>query len=316
MTYAQYGLVEATDYNNFVGTTTGSTPNRLNTVYATGSVNAGYGQTPVSQVPTGTLITVAQWSSLINNISNVALHQGTSISSVTPPTTTDTISFISSMSTNISSIYSSRLNAATQGTTSSLTTTSAATWTDNAVFTQTVTFGSGDRARYFFNSGGQIALTFSHPNGAGINSLFNQLATACGTIVISAPSSGTASIVGTSYNGITKVGGSGSPSVLNTNLGYYGLTTTQTEAFRQLGSTGPTSYQNSYIKVEIKSNGPQGSNGDTGSLLTIVTTFEEVPNGLTVSTGSAVTCTLRYPESTYISDTWGAVSLYGSVVTT
>jgi hypothetical protein len=71
----------------------------------------------------------------------------------------------------------------------------------SAYFVHTVTFQSGDAARNFFNAGGQLAINFSHPTGTGINSLWNMLAVACGTIVISSNSSGTVRVAGTNYNG-------------------------------------------------------------------------------------------------------------------
>lgn len=316
MTYAQNGLIEATDYNSLIGTTTSSTANLFNTTWATGSATAGYGQTPISQLAVGTLVTAAQWASLTTNISNSALHQGTSITSVTTPTVGNTVAFINAMSTNLSAVYGSRLNAATQGGTSSNTVTTVTTWTSVATWTHTVTFASGDAARYFFNSGGQITLSCNHPSGTGINLLFNGLASNVGTLVLSSPSSGTASIVGSSYTGITKVGGGGSTPTIATNSGYYALGTANSDVFTQTASTGPSSYLGTSINYKIKTNGPQGANGDTGSIITIYTTWDEVPNGLTVNTGSTVTCSLRFPETTYIANTWGAVAVSGIVSVT
>lgn len=316
MTYAQNGLVEATDYNSLVGTTTSSTANLFNTTWATGSVTAGYGQTPISQLAVGTLVTAAQWSSLTNNISNSALHQGTSITSVTTPTVGNTIAFINAMSTNLSTVYSNRLNAAIQGGTSSNAVTTTTTWTSVATWTHTITFATGNAARYFFNSGGQITMSCSHPSGTGVNLLFNGLASNVGTVVMSSPISGTVSIVGTNYSGITKIGGGGNPPTISQNAGYYALTTSNTSVFTQTASTGPSSYLGTSIDYTVRSNGPQGANGDTGSIITIRTTWDQIPNGLTVSSGSTVTCTLRFPETTYIANTWGAVAVSGIVSVT
>jgi hypothetical protein len=35
-------------------------------------------------------------------------------------------------------------------------------------FTHTATFANGNAARFFFNAGGQIKMTVSHPSGTGI----------------------------------------------------------------------------------------------------------------------------------------------------
>lgn len=314
MTYAQNGLIQATDYNTLVGVSPSSTANTLNTVWAVGSSTAGYGQTALAQVTAGDTITAAQWANLINTTANAGSHQGTSLTSITAPVTGGTVTYLSALPTNVQSIYTGRNNASAQGSTTSNTATYGSTWASALTFTHTVTFASGDAARYFFNAGGQIKITMSHPAGSGINSLFNSLATACGTIVQSAPTSGTVTIASTSYNGITKVGGSGS-STLGTNTGYYALTTANAQVFSQTASTGPAGYLSTFISVNVKSNGTQGSNGDAGSVITIYTLWDEVPNGLTVSTGSAVTVTLAPPATTYLPQgaSWGTPTVSGTV---
>ena len=53
MSYAQNGLIEATDFNNLVGAAVETGANKLNTTWSTGGTTAGYGQTAVSQVSGG-----------------------------------------------------------------------------------------------------------------------------------------------------------------------------------------------------------------------------------------------------------------------
>lgn len=312
MSYAQYGLIEATDFNNLVGISPSTTANRLNTVWSVGGSSAGYGQTVVPNVSVGGTVTASDWANLVNKTSNSASHQGSTITSVTAPASGGTIAYLSAIPTNINTIYSNRLNATSQGSTTSNTASRSSTWSSALTFTHTATFANGDAARYFFNAGGQIAMTASHPAGSGINALFNALASAIGTVVMSAPATGTITIAGTSYNGITKIGGSGSPTITNNN-GYYALTTSNANVFTQTASSGPSGYLNSFIRYIVKSNGTQGSNGDTGSIITISTVWDEVPNGLIVSNNSNVTMTIRPPSSTYIANTWGAITLSGSV---
>lgn len=315
MSYAQYGLIEATDYNNLAGTSPSTTANRVNTVWAVGGGTAGYGQTALAQVSAGGTVTAAQWANLITTTANAGAHQGSSLTSISAPVAGGTITYLSALPTNISTIYSNRLNAAAQGSTTANTATRGTTWASDLTFTHTVTFASGDAARYFFNAGGQIKVTMSHPAGSGINALFNSLATACGTIVQSAPSSGTVTIGGVSYNGITKIGGSGSPSTLSTNSGYYAMTTANVTVFAQSASTGPAGYLSSNITVVAKSNGAQGSNSDAGSVITIYTVWDEIPNGLTASSGTAVTVTLSPPATTYLPQgaSWGTPTVTGTV---
>lgn len=317
MTYQQYGLITASDFNTFVGTDSSVTPstaaNALNTVLGIGNGNSGYGQSVVTNVPQYSTVAATNWASLINKMTAVASHQGTSITALTAPTSGDRINYLSALSTNLSSIYTRRNSASSQGTTAATATTNSTAWSSAVTFTHTVSFGSADAARYFFNAGGQIAITFSHPTGTGVNGMFSAMAAAAGTIVLSAPSSGTISVAGTTYNGVTKIGGSGTASTIGTNIGYYALTTSNQQILSQAASSAPTGYTDSVITVNVRSNGTQGTNADRGSVLTITTLWDEIPNGLLVSSGTKTTVTVRYPSTSYLSNSWGTVNVSGSV---
>jgi hypothetical protein len=313
MTYASGSTILAADYNGLVGTNPNTASGTLNTVWATGGTTAGYGQSALATVTAGGTILASSWANLVNTTASAATHQGTSITGVTAPSTGGVITYLSAIPTNLTTIYNSRLNAATQGSTTSNTVTTASTWTSAATFTQTVTFANGDAARYFFNSGGQLAMTVSHPAGSGINLLLNNLASNVGTVVLSAPTSGTITISGTSYNGVTRIGGGGNSPTIGTNSGYYALTTSNANIYYQTASTGPSGYLSTNINIFAKTNGTVGSNGDVGNVITITTVWDEIPNGLTVSTGSVTTLTVRPPEQTNIANTWGTISLAGSV---
>ena len=314
MSYAQYGTIQATDFNTLVGGNPTSTANTLNATWAVGSGSAGYGQTAVDSVALGqTVASSAQWASLVANTASAATHQGSSITSVSTPVAGGTITYVSAIPTNLQTIYSNRLNAQTQGATSANTATFGSTWSQALTFTHTATFANGDAARYFFNSGGQLKMTVSHPTGTGINLLFNNLASNVGTVAISAPTSGTVSITGTSYAGVTKVGGGGNAPTIDSSKGYYGLTTANATVFTQTASTGPSGYLSTFIRFIVKSNGTQGSNGDAGSVITVYTIWDEVPDGLVVSSGSATTMTVAAPETTNLANSWGTISLTGTV---
>jgi hypothetical protein len=156
-------------------------------------------------------------------------------------------------------------------------------------------------------------MTVSHPNGSGINLLLNNLCSNVGTVVMSSPTSGSITVAGTSYNGVTRVGGGGNSPTIGTNSGYYAWTTSNANVYYQTASTGPSGYLSTNINIFVKTNGTQGSNGDAGSVVTIYTVWDEIPNGLTVSTGSVTTLTVRPPETTYLANTWGTITLAGSV---
>jgi hypothetical protein len=316
MTYAQYGSIAASDFNTLVGGNPVTTSGTLNAVWATGGTTAGYGQTAVANVATGaTVAAPGQWASLVTNTANSATHQGTSITSVTAPATGGTITYLSAIPTNLTTIYNSRLNAATQGSTTANSATYGSTWSQALTFTHTITFASGDAARYFFNAGGQLKITCSHANTtAGINLLLNNLASNVGTVVMSAPTSGSVTIAGTSYNGITKVGGGGNAPTISSGSGYFAMTTTNATCFTQTASTGPSGYLATFIRVLARSNGTQGSNGDAGSVITINTIWDEVPDGLTAGTGSTTTVTIVPPENVYLpTASWGTPTVTGTV---
>ena len=314
MSYAQYGTIQASDYNALVGGDPVTSSGALNTVWATGGTTAGYGQTALANVTVGQTVAASEWANLVNKTANSATHQGTTITAVSAPVVGGTITYLSAIPTNLTTIYAPRLNAATQGTTVANTATYASTWTTQITFTHTVSFANGNAARYFFNSGGQLKVTCSHANTtAGINLLLNNLASNVGTVVLSAPSSGTATIASTSYNGITKVGGGGNAPTVLTNNGYYALTTSNANVFTQTASTGPSGYLATYIRVIAKSNGTQGSNGDAGSIITLYTLWDEVPDGLTAGTGSTTTVTAVVPELTNLSNSWGTINITGTV---
>jgi len=314
MTYAQFGTIAASDYNNLVGGDPVTTSGKLNTVWATGGTNAGYGQPALANVAVGNTVGASEWANLVNRTANSASHQGSSITSVTAPTVGGTVTYLSAIPTNLTTIYTNRLNAQTQGATTSNAASRGTSWSSALTFTHTVTFANGDAARYFFNSGGQLKITCSHANTAtSINQLYNQLASNIGTVVMSAPSSGTITITGTTYSGISKIGGGGNTPTIDANKGYFAQTTSNANVFTQTASTGPSGYLGSFIRVITKSNGTQGSNGDAGSVITIYTVWDEVPDGLVVGSGSTTTVVAQAPETTYLANTWGTITISGTV---
>lgn len=330
MTYQQYGSIQASDYNNYVGANPTSTANTLNAVLAIGNGRSGLGQTSVSQV-TGTgvsppvKVTYPQWNFLINNIQNIASHQGSTIAPITvtyegqliSAYMTETTPITSLFANNLNTIFTNRNNAAAQGTFSSYARQNPSSWTAFLTFTHTITFESGDKARYFFNAGGQLAFNFSHPTGTNMNNLWNKLAEDCGTITLSAVNSGTQTVAGTVFNGVTRTGGTGTATTLSTNTGYYALTSADQVLFKKTATVGPSGYLSSFIELKAKTNGAQGTNGDAGSIITVTTYWDAQPNGgtsiSTAGAGSTVTCVVRPPSASYLTPTWGDVNVTSTV---
>lgn len=296
MTYQQYGLIQAADYNNLV--------DNVNLVWGSGSGSYGYGQTNLPTVAVGAKVSAAEWTNLVNKISSIALHQNSAITSVTAPSAGDPVKFVSAINTNITTIQTNRLNASAQAT--SVTTSKATTagWSDKVTFTTTVTFSSAAATRYFFNSGGQLAITCSHGSAGstGIDKVFYDLCTAFGTMTLS---SGTATIGGTSFTGTTKTGGSGALTTaytISSATSYYSLTTNPIEIFKQTATGAIAKYVTSFINVTAKVDA-------TGGVITFVTTIDENWSsgiGLPVSAGTTVNLIVKPPSTTYATtNAWG-----------
>lgn len=336
MTYQTGGLIQASDFNNLIGTSgTPSSSATLNKVWSTGTRDFGYGQSPISEVSANTLVESENWASLINTINAVATHQGQSLSpTITPPIDNEKIAYLQSVVHGLSQIQNNRhyalAQASTQTSTQRYTTSN---WSDRITFTFILTFASGDSARYFFNAGGQIAINFSHlSTTTRADMLFNQLTNAIGTLVLSAPSgSKTAVIAGTQYTGFSRIGGTGMASVFNSGNGFYSLGTSDKLLFDMspvmsgLVSDIHSQYAGTKIQVYAKTNGTQGTNGDIGSVLTVTCVWDQDPNSFNISNGnntgpvnnSTTTLTVRYPKSTasggVLVNTWGTVNVQSSV---
>jgi hypothetical protein len=124
---------------------------------------------------------------------------------------------------------------------------------------------------------------------------------------MSGQNSGSRTIAGTSYNGITKVGGSAtSGNGVATNNGYFAMTTANAELFDQ--NTGTSPYT---TLMDLRYIG--ASNASPGGTLTVYTLIQETGANGTVGTGTAITCTVVPPSTTYIANSWGAVTVSGSV---
>lgn len=308
MTYAANGLIEASDYNGFVAT---NTPN-FNGIWSTGAGNSGYGQTALATKTSGNLILAADWSNLLSNIIKSASHQGTTLSSFrdSSPSSSELILYESNLSNNINLINTNRLNAAAQGSTSSTSATNSTTWNDSLTISFIVTFANDNSARYFFNAGGQIGFTFSHPAGGGfsINQLISDLCNDVGTLWFSSTTSGTITLSGSSYSGVTKVGGqSNGPTVIYSNNGFYSLYPTGTNVLLlQYSEYVYHSYGSTFLRIS-------GSYNGTG-VITFTCLIDEVPNGATVSSGTAGNLTIRPPSTTQLNNTWGTPTVTTSVI--
>ena len=313
MTYSIGGLIQATDYNGFADTTVGA---NVNATWGTGATSAGYGQTAISTVAAAGTVTATQWSTLVNTISSMASHQGTTITARTAPVAGNTISILSAVNTDITNCYNNRGNAVANGTqftgwtgtNSKTAATSGATWT--ITFTNTVTFASADAARYFFNAGGRIKIDVSKTStGNTGDPEWNDLAnTLCGDIFITGGDY-SQTIAGVVYTGTTKSGGTGTPNTLATTTGWFDLTGTPTIVYKQFADTAP--YTSNFIQHSLSA---------TATVLTITTLWSAsdgdsitggtAASGATPGTAPCTIVTYFPPSTTYLTTaSWGTPSV-------
>ena len=331
MTYTVGSLIQAADYNGFVSTNVGA---NVNNVWATGSTTSGYGQAALSNVAAAGTVTATQWAGLVNNIQSMASHTGATTTARTAPVAGNTITVLSAINTDLTTITANRANAAASGTqygtfTGNISKTAATgsgstAWT--ITFTHTITWASADAARYFFNAGGIVRWqTQKTADTTAADTEWNDLAnTLVGNINITG--GGTASIAGTNYTGTTKVGGTGTPTTLLTATGWYQLLTSDTLIYKQFADTAP--YTGSFIQINAKTAG-------TGTQLVLTTVWSD-PGGSgagssdNISGGTAVTSpattfgaatapttlvTYLPPSSTYLTTaSWGTPTIAATVV--
>lgn len=299
MAYQVGGLIEASDYNGFVTT---STPN-LNFIWSVGSGSSGYGQTAVPVVGVGQLIEASSWANLVSTIAKIAAHTGTTITPITVPAVGDLISYYNVLSSNLSAVNNGKLNAIATGTDITNSATRTASWGQavgiaSVTSTVTVTFPSGDAARYFFNAGGTIRLSFSVTGGSGTpqDLAWQQLGTDLGTLALPAVNS-SQTIAGTAFQGFTKIGGGGATPDIYSRQGYYQLTALPQSLFRQFASAGV--YSSDYIVVSAQA---------SGATVTFTVQFVDNTGGGTpdlIDSDITVTATARPPSTSVIANTWG-----------
>ena len=327
MTYVSGGLIQATDYNGFANDTAGA---NVNSVWGVGTTDRGYGQsTTLATVSPSATVTATQWASLNSRISSMASHTGTTITSRTSPVVGDTISILAALNTDLTNITNNRGNAVASGSQfTGWTGTSSRTdptgsgnnpWT--ITFTHTITWASANAARYFFNAGGRIKWETSKTStGTDADDEWNDLAnTLVGDIFITG-GTGTQTIAGTAYTGTTKIGGTGSPSVLTTTNGWYDFTTSDTLIYRQFADT--YSYTDQYIQIQAKTAG-------SGTQLVLTTSWVDpggalAPNdnisggtattGISFGTAPATVVTYFPPSTTFLTEaSWGTPTIVASV---
>lgn len=320
MTYSTGGLIQATDLNGFVSTTSGGNIN---------AVLASYGQTTLNTVATGAIVTASQWAGLNTSVTNMAQHQGTAITARTNPTAGGIISVLAALGTDITNLNTNKLNATAQGTqytawtgsSSKTTSTGSGGSAWSITFTHTMTFGNTAQAQYFFNAGGLVKIQMSKTStGTTEDTAWNSFIGSGGggyiadAIYLSADGA-SKTIVGTTFTGTTKFGGTGTPTILATATGFNQLTSTPTTIYQQYD--GGPAYSSNYVAIAASY---------SGSTITFTTTWYNSGAGLdaTISGGTAssgisfgsapsVIVTYTPPSTSYLTNSWGTPTVSASV---
>ena len=275
----------------------------VNALWGTGTGDRGYGESSiVSAVTTSTTITAAQWTTLLARMNSLANHQNSSITAISNPSAGSTISAFTALSTNIGTLDTNRLNVHAR---QSLLSNAASTTTNlTGTITQTGnwSFGSENQARYFFNAGGRLSVSWSisgytaNLKANGWNTLLNS---EVGTYYIYAQSSG-------------KSGGSGSPATNNTNLGWHDLTGSYQTAFKQLNAAGSyAAYTSNYVQLDLYKSGGTiywrtymvDAAADQAFHSAADTAADNVDGTKKTTFGH------ERPSTTYVGSTYGAVTL-------
>jgi len=316
MSYTQGDLIEASDYNNLIGTSPSSTINRINTVWAVGSGSAGYGQTAVSQVSVANTVTAAQWASLINTLNSILTHESGSGSGISAVTAGQTINHLSTLQTNINTSYTNRLNfasnsAVTAGSNQTTAWTSATTSsTLDRAFGIRAAFASADQARYFFNAGGRFKLNCSGTQNASTTSRTNAVIAMLGFL-------GGVQTFGANTNG-GRAGTGGTLGTNDTAKGYWTSTYNSNVSLVSVTST-TANYTTDTGSIAVNMNGAQGSNNGNGLNVDFWITLSSTSGSnlpapgysFDDSLGVNVICSLdiSYPETTNLTNSWGTVTI-------
>jgi hypothetical protein len=234
-------LISAAEYNNIQA--------KISVVLGSGSGQTGYGQSLQSgQVVPGDKIRVGQWLNLRTDLLKARQHQTGADESgnLTIPTTSITVSealrvqysgFADIVTTDKFMIDGS------QATLEPLITGSIGTWNGVRTNVVTITFSSADRARNFFNAGGDLRVTSSRSGGGGgsKNDTWTTMLDQSGSVII---------------NYTTTISTGSSPGTVY-NIGFYGLTTSNQTIYWKPAPAGNYAANDYYVYARKSSDGTQ-----------------------------------------------------------
>jgi hypothetical protein len=241
-------LITATRYNNL--------QSRINVIMGVGSGNSGYGQSLVSsQVAVGSNVDLVRVLNLRTDMLKARQHQTGGNQGPSPGdgafplvTTADQITdaFAANLESQMTTIETNKLvlgivSGNYTDTTDANTSQRTASWNGLLTHNVTISFGSQNAARYYFNSGGEIRFRVTLTGGTSetgptqIYTDWSNMFTTMGTITMN-------------HNTTTRSGTAGTAQ----NIGFYQLTSTNQEIFRRVGSGN---YSSNVYLINARSDG-------------------------------------------------------------
>jgi len=316
MSYASGGTIEAADYNSIVSSNVSA---NLSYVWGIGSAEWGYGQTTtqIATVSTAGLVTATQWAGLVYTLNQILGHQyaaGAQLASGSNIgiTAGATITFFANVASAVANVATNHRNWGSQGSTvtgSNFTASQSyadSTTTKTFTTSRTVTFASGgDAARYFFNAGGRLQLVVTATNNNGTSR--------SGDYVTLFQTNLGGAIVGAQTD-TARTGSSGTLLSSNSAAGYFSLSSTPTTYANVASASATYQYTSDWLRLNVSTNGPQGSNRDSGSTITFtLATAQPAQTNSNFNDAVNVTVTTRVdiilPETTFLANTWGVIGI-------
>lgn len=244
--------------------------------------SVGYG----NAVTAGTVaeygrITGVDWNNLRDDINKCRLHQTGAEFSDTElpllgtygPLTAEYVNKVDSclllIAANPLTAYQPLTNVTNAGSAVVRGTSWGTTTATTLTLTKSFAFSTADAARYFFNAGGAVRVSLSHPTSASAQDVFwNQLLSGAGTFSIGAATNSTT--------------GSGTVS----GTGFYGLTTTEVLVFQK---TGSSPFNDNILRVYASVNG----SGTTVTMKVVLTDGYSNSSGDSVQAGTSAQFSYR-----------------------
>ena len=277
MAYTAGDTILDDEYNAFANNS--GSPFGWNHFAGTGSGEYGLGESHISTVSAGGLVTAAQWNTLLTNIDTIAGHTADTMTSRSAVSAGDAIAIKAAVATDLATLAAS-VAAGCPNTTAKTTSgilqqpASSSSWYTSFTTEVSATFASAAAMRFFFNAGGRIRLDpIRTGNGgtdgaSGKDGAWDNLNNAVGNLDIGSVTS-------------TR---SGSGETLDTNglaLGFQDLTTSYQTILQLSDDTYPYTANN--IKIEAKLDASPGS----ATVITVKTTATDGSADTTFNDNSA-----------------------------